>query len=169
MRTKSIFSAGQPDASARIPLDTEWAYAAAIIDGEGCITIYPQKIYSKNPRNRPCRYYLSLQVGNTSLELLEWLKTKMLGGGISKRQWVDHIKHRETWMWRATSHQVLWILRGTRPYLIVKGAQADVGIEFMENYIKDMGIDDEFDRREALYWQMKHLNKPHLFAAAETK
>jgi hypothetical protein len=54
--------------------ETELAYLAGIIDGEGCFTLHREK--------NSHRFASQLQIGNTDLRLLEWVKTRF-GGSVN--------------------------------------------------------------------------------------
>lgn len=88
--------------------DTEAAYLAAIIDGEGSITEH---------HGRPVVY-----VYNTSEALMRWLSER-IGG----RYRVTDMRGRQpchTWN-VAAACDVAYLLRRVRPYLIIKGLLAD--------------------------------------------
>jgi hypothetical protein len=63
------------------PLDTDWAYAAAFVDGEGCIAIVRSFLRAKE------RYYYGVQiaVANRDRTVLDWMQTTW-GGMHSPRQ-----------------------------------------------------------------------------------
>lgn len=92
----------------------ELSYLAGIIDGEGCVTL--GKRYN--------RYTLTvLFVANTDRRLIEWL------AGIHGRP--SQVKEQKgnrkpCWRWQMTGRAAEAILRQVRPYLKLKGEQADI-------------------------------------------
>jgi len=83
---------------------TESAYIAGIIDGEGYIKC--SLIYGK------------VDVSNTSIELLEWLKSK-LGGSICKKSIPKPTQH-QAYTWQLSKIRAKGLLKLVSPYLIVK-------------------------------------------------
>lgn len=106
---------------------TDLAYAAGILDGEGCISIAYVRCSSK-----PDRYHvLNIHVSNTSPELLIWLRERFQG---SVCRMSDNRKgklgRRPIFQWQITAKQAHEFLVAVRPYLLVKAKQADVAIAF---------------------------------------
>jgi len=96
---------------------TDLAWAAGIVDGEGCVYIRGQS----SP---------ALAVENTSYPMLRRLH-ELLGGRIRPRPRKDRDKNLTCWEWYSyAGRPCLRILRALRPYLVVKGAQADAVLEY---------------------------------------
>jgi hypothetical protein len=104
-----------------VPTDIDWAYAAGILDGEGCIHIAHYK-------SNYGQFVLRVTIGNTSVALLEWL-TARFGGS-----WCASIKpkpgYTQCYSWKAQSRMALAFIEGCLPYLIVKRVEAEVAIRF---------------------------------------
>lgn len=106
------------------PID--WARIAAYIDGEGCI-----RIHQNSPHRKTGEIYhgVLIIIAQREPELPEWLMNTF--GGFLYRS-----KEREgkttMFYWRASTVQAFEILKRCRPYMIVKGNQADVAIEYRE-------------------------------------
>ncbi len=142
----------------------EISYLAGVVDSDGCIAISKMKgNYSKSQRIANPRYVLNLIVTNTSEDLMNWL-TERFHGRIKPRKRYSE-KHKTTWNWTLDHGKALHTLRMIKPYLIVKGEQAKVGIELIENWVTTIGGQGartpqiEVDRRERLYQAMKVLNQ----------
>lgn len=123
------------------------AYAAGFIDGEGCVYVRVQKRASGRPAHVPC-----ITVCNTVLAPLEFLRT-LFGGKIfyqrrKKACW------RNVWVWTLPGSKVGPALRLLRPYLRIKGAQADVLLELVERLNPNRGgpalSDDEVAARQEI-------------------
>lgn len=71
-------------------------------------------------------------------------------------------KSKVVYQWRSTNRKAFALISAVRPYLVIKGAQADIATEFQNgveqrNYGRLMP-QVEFDRRERLYWAIRALN-----------
>ena len=99
--------------------ETDKAYLAGIVDGEGSIILKTQMTKSKNGKRYPCRK-LELRVGNTSIELLEWIK--QFGGHYYYEKTKDGQKPR--YQWCITTRGAAEILEEILPYLIIKKEKA---------------------------------------------
>jgi hypothetical protein len=105
--------------------ETEKAYIAGIIDGEGSIVL--------GRRNTGCKdtVYPHVSVGNTNEALLSWLRAKVGSG-----YWTAYKGGKPGWKpqthWGVTSAKAYALLVEIRPYLILKGRQADVVIALWE-------------------------------------
>lgn len=105
-------------------LETIKAYAAGIIDGEGCITIRRKR----NPENSRNYYNLVVKVGMTgNSSAIDILKTNW-GGQICLSG-----KLRRQKQWSIYCLQAEKFLRDVLPYLIVKKNQAEVALDFHKN------------------------------------
>jgi hypothetical protein len=99
--------------------DTELAYLAGIIDGEGCLSmgnvhtgVYTTQIY----------------IGNTDARVIEWLY-RTFGGSIALRP-SPNPKHKPLWRWLASGKNLNVLLQAVLPYLIVKKEQALLLLEY---------------------------------------
>jgi hypothetical protein len=101
--------------------NTDKAYLAGIIDGEGCVGIGIRKSGSRRGR------YLTptLQVTNTQKELLDWLY-KRYGGGIYAHRQTNQRGRKPTWLWSCAGQKALAAIRDARPYMLLKCEQADI-------------------------------------------
>jgi hypothetical protein len=97
--------------------DTERAYLAGIIDGEGHI--------AAQVRRDGRQITFQIVVVNTSWELMEWLAP--LGGTVRLAGLAGSNKRTKTmWKWVVTGLlNVQGVLHCVRPHLVIKGAQAD--------------------------------------------
>ena len=95
--------------------ETEWAYTAGIIDGEGCLSI--------TFREYPSKWELSVSVGGTDKRLLIWLSDRF-GGAITPMKRTGN--RQPAYLWRVPKRQLQSMLNGVMPYLVVKREQAEV-------------------------------------------
>lgn len=153
------------------PTTNEICYLAGVLDSDGCISISkmkPGKQRTVNPR-----YVLTMNVVNTSLNLMHWLVEKF--GGHFKPRSVRGPNHRTVYDWWFNNGKCIWILKLVEPFLIVKKQQALLGIDFIEHWVTiHVGPGSktpvrEVNRREHCFLAMKKLNRVGLRIAATTK
>jgi hypothetical protein len=90
--------------------DTEAAYAAGILDGEGSIYF---------SRNRTSRWPSPIvSVASTDRELLEWLRFRVGGSTVQKRTYQP--QHAVSYDWKLTDRRALEFLKIVRPFLVIK-------------------------------------------------
>ena len=111
--------------------ELDYAYAAGILDGDGCISIYRNKAKS-------ClhgyRYALVIRVGMTDMEVPIWLHLKF-GGSLSSgdnRGWGK----KTMYQWGLHANQALDFHKRASPYLITKAKQAELAIQFQSDKYK---------------------------------
>jgi hypothetical protein len=95
-------------------VETEKAYLAGIIDGEGTITLsrrHPDQTPSPN-----------VSISNSSLQMLKWVK-RHFGGWISKKR-TYKAHHRQTYVWGITHNKAIDLLKLIEKHLIIKKPQA---------------------------------------------
>lgn len=137
-----------------MPTDTELAYTAGILDGEGCIRILKDT------------YGLSVTVGNTDVALLDWLERvwggKIYGKAYQKLKWYPNSKPFKQWQiygLKATSMLELCI-----PYMVIKKDRAEVALKMIplfgkkNNYIPGFNAEMRAKRHE-IYCELKVLNQ----------
>lgn len=103
------------------PTDTDWAYLAGFVDGEGCISV------SKGTR----QWYPKLGISqNDQVVLLELYE--LFGVGRFKIWQPKEGKARARWNIYRAEH-LRWILNGVLPYLRLKKSQAEVALHILDN------------------------------------
>lgn len=113
----SRFRAGTIAKSLSVP---EAAYLAGFIDGEGSIMLVQ--------RSHGLGGHLRLSITNTDKEVLDWV-VEVAGVGAVNRHRDEGETNRATWLYRANGDAAASIIEQIRPYLRVKSAQADLGLE----------------------------------------
>ena len=107
--------------------ETEKAYLAGLIDGEGCIMIHRGKQANGKPRHQ-----LRLDIAQTDRPFFEeWIEHTGVGriSTVKRRS----RKRATCYHWVLHDRQAEVILRAVRPYLRIKHTQADIAFEFMES------------------------------------
>lgn len=109
---------------AEMATDTEWAYAAGILDGEGCILIaYYKSNYSQ--------FVLRVDIASTHLPLMAWLKECFNGSWCANVTSAKTTRvNRPIYQWKAQARDGYAFLRGCLPYLRIKREEAEVAIRF---------------------------------------
>ena len=107
-------------------IETDLAYTAGIIDGEGYIGI---KRHKKPEYN--WNYNVRLQVTNTDKTLMDWLLIKW-GGHIYSRLGRTE-RHAPQYIWTLNCQDSVDMLQQLLPYLVIKQKQAQLAIGFQNN------------------------------------
>lgn len=122
------------------------AYLAGIIDGEGSIMLY----------RREKGAAMRVTVANTNRALLDWCATVCGVGNIVMTE-RSNPKHKPSGMWHVNSQAAASLLEQTRPYLVIKGEQADVAIEFQRK-LKVPAAKAEKEWQEQWRLRMRAMN-----------
>lgn len=91
--------------------ETEKAYIAGIIDGEGSVML--QRIH-KNEHPSPC-----VSIASTTLELLELVKNTVGKGRIISKKNYNIEKHKDCYSYFSRKNDAIQLLNDIYPYLII--------------------------------------------------
>ena len=142
--------AGMPILDLRCLMDLQ--YAAGFFDGEGCILI------GRTARSdRTTEYYLYVNVVNTDRSVLEAFQAQWDG-----RIYQTKGTHKTCWQWNCSRQGAARFLREVRPYLLVKGEQADLGLAYYEETSCRPGyrlMPDELAIREGYYLALREAKR----------
>lgn len=148
--------------------DTDKAWMAGFLDGEGCLTISKQV-----RKNRPSpAYRAAISVSNTDRRILQPF-SKEYGGSIynvhERRKDKRGLNWADAFDWCCPMSSSKRILSDLRPYLRLKSAQADIITDFIEKKFprKSLGVGkgssplsgEEIAYRERLRVSVHSLNK----------
>jgi hypothetical protein len=142
------------------PQDTDWAYAAGFVDGEGCIAIVRSFVRLR------ARYYYGVQVvvTNRDRNVLDSLQSTWGGWVVAASPGLT--RARACWNWRCpTGQSAKPFLTGIRPWLRIKGAQCDNALAMIELLRRSrytlgpyaMPV-EWLEQQEHLYWIQRELN-----------
>lgn len=92
--------------------ETEKAYIAGIIDGEGSIMLTR---FHKNQYPSPC-----ISIASTDLELLEWVKLKIGNGKITSKKNYNKIRHKDSFTYTLGYDVAIDLLKEIEPYLVIE-------------------------------------------------
>lgn len=140
--------------------ETEWAYIAGLLDGEG--TVYVSKVKSKENCSG-VKFSPVLQISNTHRGVLEWVKERLEGtvqvhnlAGKGK----DGLNRKEGYFWVIRFKKAVDIAKKVLPYMIIKKEQTKNLIAFgaqtidRGNYMDQKRLDELF----SYYVKSRQLN-----------
>ena len=116
---------------------TDIAYLAGIVDGEGSLYIGN---FSCNPKTGKPYYQTCMQVTNTDEKLIDWL-IHTFGGLKSKRTAKQHPvnSRKQAYVWTATGDRLTHLCNLILPFLICKKRQCEILIEMRKTYKQTYG------------------------------
>ena len=142
------------------PSDTDWAYAAGFVDGEGCIAI----VRSFSQARSLYQYSVQVVVANHDRRALDWMQATWNGWVVAATPGVGLA--RRSWCWRApTGKAAEPFLTGIRPWLRLKAEQCDNALEMIELLRPGQKLGrgkrlpaDIRAKQEQHYWVQRELN-----------
>jgi hypothetical protein len=136
--------------------ETDKAYLAGIIDGEGCITILKRK---PKAEGRSYAYTLSVIVCMTSEVVVDWLLERYPKGykSIQER---PNIMHKTQYRFGVDSLNAIELLQDILPYVVEKRDQVLIALDFTKNITpKGTRPTPEINAiREGLYKQLGSMH-----------
>jgi len=131
------------------------AYAAGLFDGEGTLHISAYKPRRDVPRPF---HRLYVAIGNTNVEVLEWVRSHYGGKVYTFEQSRPGFKPISRW--QGTSAVAIAFLRAIEPYVIVKRDRVALALRFAETIRAPNGqrgslTDEEYALREEIRQLMK--------------
>ena len=100
--------------------ETELAYFAGISDGEGSFVLHRHKT--------GYRFSCQLQVGNTDVRLLEWVRARFGGSVNLERR--HNTAHKPVYRWVCQADNLSEMMTALLPYLIAKRDQAELMLAY---------------------------------------
>lgn len=105
--------------------ETERAYLAGIIDGEGYVGAEVRKFNTARPGSRPA-ISVALSISNNEQALMNWLGARFHGRVVTSR--ASDPGWRDTLHFRVNGAGAGVILEAARPYLIIKRQHAELAL-----------------------------------------
>lgn len=136
-----------------MPLEpTILAYAAGIIDGEGCIRI--------NKQGKAGNHVIRLQVTNTKRTIIDQFK-EWFGGSITENRASKYNpKANTSYVWEVSAKKAADVLVAISPYLRIKSNQTHVALRLQDTKSMTNVVNQElYNIREELFRKMRELNK----------
>lgn len=105
-----------------LPKKTDWAYLAAFLEADGCITV--------RESGDSGRLYVRMSITQRTKAPLGWIK-ETFGGRLDRRTRTSAATFREgtSYRWTAESGLATYLLPNMRPYMKVKTQVADLALE----------------------------------------
>lgn len=110
---------------------TEVAYIAGLLDGEGTVAIFRQR--TQNRRGGIwIGYSVHVNIANTNTEMLDWVAQRV-GGKVYQRAKENYQNRpwKAVWYWHLYGHNATSFLRLVQPYVIAKRQQVALALEFL--------------------------------------
>jgi len=149
-------------------IESDLAYAAGLIDGEGAIEI--QEEHSKNTNKTP-KFYVKVRVHITSQWIVCWLRRTFSGYVCTNRK-RPLTGRKISYAWGLQGTKAVNFLKAIFPYLKIKPAQAILAEYFQNTFIQHSGWklkvpDKDIDRKRYLKSVMSGLNHGYDFNIEE--
>lgn len=143
--------------------ETEAAYLAGLIDGEGTIVVNRTNT-SKSAKacKRGYSYRAHLAISMTDEKMIRWVKRITNLGQIGKASKPKNPKHKRAWRWSVWSREASTVLLIVYPYLRLKKTHATNLIRFQKHMrmVGSRGLTNkEWNRREKHRVLSLSLNK----------
>lgn len=137
--------------------DTERAYIAGILDGEGSISISRKTDPTMKSGHG---YRLSIEIANTDENLMSWLQS-VTGLGHVRKHARTCDRHKQAYRWNLWSLEAYQLLATIYQFLIVKRTRAFIAMRFVEEHsgAKPSLTAEQAAEQKAIYEEMKTLNK----------
>ena len=136
-----------------IMTETELAYIAGFVDGEGCISVYR--------RSNGITYVPSLSISNTNLEVLQYINGLLGGVGYFIEMKSHNPKWKTAWKLRFDSKKCGEVLKPLLPYVRVKHQQMEMAlilIDFQSGKNGQQVLESAASAKKTLYDAIKKLN-----------
>ena len=144
---------------------TKLAYAAGIVDGEGCISIYSKSIRNGQYKGILKNYHLTVVVTQKDGKLVDWLFGNF-GGSVSLHKKWERLDEK-CWMheWTLNYQNASRFLKQILPFLIIKKKQAEIAIRFQDRlgYGKKLS-EHELELREKFYQEIRSEKTKYTFS-----
>jgi hypothetical protein len=136
--------------------DTELAYLAGIIDGEGSIYIQSRQ------RSDAIDYFPRFQIVNTDKKLMDWIHITFGGNLFQKNRFKHNPKWRIQYEWFTTRKLMDELIELIIPFLISKKEHAQIMLEFRKSFKEKTSYrvtEDVLSFRNDCLHKLKFLNK----------
>jgi hypothetical protein len=143
------------------PTDTDWAYAAGLVDGEGCIAV----VRFFEPRRDRFYYGVQVVIANTDRAVLEWVEATWGGLVVPVAASGRGERAKDSWAWRCGTPLARSFLVGLQPWLRIKVKQCQNALtmaELLQKSRRTLGRarlpQAWLDEQERHYWIQRELN-----------
>jgi len=135
--------------------DTDKAYIAGLIDGEGTITIGRRRHGKKS--KSPWYYQPIISMGNTNRAIVDFIGERYSGWVMARKP--GNEKYKEWYQWFIRRDNMISFLQDILPYLRFKRPQAEIVLQFPTYRGKGrLRTKSERQRQDYLYGKIVSLN-----------
>ncbi len=138
----------------KVFLETDAAYIAGFIDGEGSFSMYPE-IASGRIKG----YSLRLDITNCNQSVLLRIRRLAGCGTVRTKKNAVPSKHKQIFILRFHANGIRRILPEIREHLLVKADQAKIMAEALDLNKRENFSDERMAKLAELYVRMRHFNK----------
>ena len=141
-------------------LERQYAWAAGLIDGDGCICLYKKAASPSASVGTSIIYTLRIQVTLTHKPTLDRLLSLFGVGTVRKSS--QSGKHKQAWVWLVSSKAARSVLMKLKPYAITKLEEMNLADQFALILTTQNGrklSSQTLEAREAIYQQMTLIKK----------
>lgn len=134
----------------------DWSRLAMAIDGEGAILLNRHNVKKRNAWS----IWLRVTVVNTDPRLPQWCADTFAIGKVVLAARRRKKTHKMSFRWQTSCRQAEWIIRGCRPYFIIKGEEADIALAFQATLGRNgQAVSKETRERRQELREALHLRK----------
>jgi hypothetical protein len=138
--------------------NSEAAYLAGLVDGEGCISIYHRRAYSKSRERNPSAIG-GVRIAMCAPDLIQWI-CSITGLGKVYRLPARKDTDKDSWLWEPGLRESARFLEAILPYLRLKERQASLLIELAHIKAQSRrGRQYNLERQQEIAQEIKILNK----------
>ena len=143
--------------------DTEIAWAAGLLDGEGCISICQELPKSGRRPVKTARYTLRVKMSLTHEAALKRFADIVGQGFVWECRRKFERPRKRIWVWEAASRKAERVLELLLPHLYLKADQAEVALKFMREWStcgqngRRETPEEVTENRRLLYQQLRDL------------
>ena len=148
--------------------ENKLAYAAGIIDGEGCISIYKKPIRNGQYQGKLTNYHLTVVVTQKDGKMVDWLYGNF-GGSVSlHKKWERPDEKCWTHEWTLNYQNAANFLKQVLPFLVSKKKQAEIAIRFQSRMTFGKKLSEhELDLRAEIADEIKKEKRQYTFSKHE--
>ena len=131
----------------------EFAYLAGLLDGEGHIAVHHNLMKDA--------YYAVVHIANTDYRVVDWLSHRF-DVRVYEKKASQKLNHRTGYLIHFRQYQMLEILEGVQPFIVIKEEQVCLTIKFLQihrtNKRKVSLRLAKYVEFSEIYKQFQHLN-----------
>jgi hypothetical protein len=138
--------------------NSDAAYLAGLVDGEGCVSAWHRKAYSENRERNPSAMG-GVRIEMCAPDLVQWVRS-ITGLGKVYHLPARRVTHKDSWLWQPGLRESAQFLEALLPYLRLKRRQALLVIELAHIKAQSRrGRQHDLERQQGIVQEIQALNK----------